>query len=152
ICGRNMHTGMKFRIKLVVSFILTTITGSLWADEVILVQDKVAIASIVVPTNSKKRIFDLAIFLQDYVAKSTGVKLKISNRQLSTTSIFLGLYQNNHFGISTKETLDEDGSYYKAVDNYVYILGGSIEGLEFGVYSFLEKHLGVKWLMPSNSW
>ena len=49
------------------------------------------------------------------------------------------------------EELDEDGFVIRGVDeNTVVIAGPTPYGTEFGVCEFLERYLGVRWLMPGD--
>ncbi|MCF6175963.1 MAG: DUF4838 domain-containing protein [Victivallaceae bacterium] len=99
--------------------------------------------------------------LQNYIAKTTGAKLAISNRPSgSGKSIFLG----NNAALPKKQRFDSDS--YKAEKYAIFnwqgnlvIMGGEPNvdplrstagnfGLLYGVYDFIEKYLGTRWYAP----
>lgn len=48
--------------------------------------------------------------------------------------------------------LDHDGFVHLVSDDdHLFILGGSDLGTEFGIYDFLERHAGVRWLFPGDA-
>ena len=77
------------------------------------------------------------------------------------TSYYQSVQSNNisiHIGLTAfvkkkkidLTNLDEDGFILQQVDAHNFIIvGGSDWGTEFGIYSFLERYLGVVWLMPT---
>ncbi len=121
-------------------------------QRLLLVDRKQAHALIVVDPASSRQVKDAAATLGEYIQKSTGVTLPVSEQlpagDSGTVAIHVGKTD-----VSKKLSitdLDADGFILKAVDdkNYV-IIGGSDWGTEFGVYDFLERYLGVRWLMPT---
>jgi len=60
----------------------------------------------------------------------------------ATTVLRLGIDSSLDSGFSVEATLP----------NAVSILGADHLGLEQGVHRFLEEHLGVRWLMPGDTW
>lgn len=51
------------------------------------------------------------------------------------------------------EKLGSDGFVIKNTPNGCLVISGNTErGTEYGMYFFLEKYLGVKWLMPTALW
>lgn len=45
-----------------------------------------------------------------------------------------------------KSAADDEGYTYKTIGDNLYIYGGSKRGTMYGVYAFLERELGVRWL------
>jgi hypothetical protein len=126
--------------------------NSVFAAGVVIVSNGSANAKILVAANSSAQVKKAAKTLQSYIQKSSGALLPIVSSQ-SATGIFIhvGLTnyaKNNGFA---KVSVDEDGYVIKTVDNSnIVIVGGSDNGTEFGVYTFLEKFLHVHWLMPTD--
>jgi len=135
-------------------FFLSIIPVSLVrANGIIIVTNHQPKAVIVIPEAASQQIQYAAIILQDYIKKSTGALIHItSHAQNNTVTVVnLGLteYVKNQ-NIKIKD-LDEDGFILQGVDAHNFIIvGGSDWGTEFGVYSFLERYLGVEDLMPTN--
>ena len=89
--------------------------------------------------------------LQDYIEKSTGVTLKRYNdgdeipSDKKIISIGKTSYLNNA-GFDFDYDLNGDGFYIYTKNNNVFIEAGMKRGLLFGVYEFLERFAGVKFL------
>lgn len=121
------------------------------SEGLILVEDGKALGKIIVPANPTDQVMAAALKIQEYILASSGVTLQVAHYRDETMN-------NLHVGLTTFmiekeveiEGLDEDGYLLKQLDksNYI-ILGGSDWGTEFGAYEFLERFVGVRWLMPS---
>jgi len=91
--------------------------------------------------------------LVEYVQKATGVELPIVTEEpadADIAKIYVG-------GSSAKDrarhqqllqNLNVQGFIIDSQDGNISIIGKTIEGLEFGIYEFLERYVGVSWLMP----
>jgi hypothetical protein len=117
----------------------------------ILVKDGEYCADIVTGKNISNQVKMAAEVLAEYIKKSTGVLLPIcksgSNNQLIHIHVGPSDYVN---GLNLDlASLDADGfviSFPDAIN--IVIVGPSDWGTEFGVYEFLERYIGVRWLMP----
>lgn len=96
---------------------------------------------------------NLTKVLQSELNLSLGFTPKIINsNNTSGNLIILGL-KNTNIKEVNYDGLGEDGFVIKTVKpNQLIISSNSVTGLEFAIYYFLEKELGVKWLMPSSKW
>lgn len=118
-----------------------------YASEPALVQDGQAVGAIVVPAAASPQLWASAEFLQKYVAKATGVTLPIENQPVEKPSVHLGETELVKSKNLVKEELGKDGFVLKRLDDQTFaVVGGSDWGTEFGVYEFLERYLGVRWL------
>lgn len=90
--------------------------------------------------------------LQQYFEKCTGITLPIANEpaDLNTPSVVLGLgAAAATLGIApAPDQLGEQGYIVRSVPPHLVIAGTSAAGTLYGVYDFLEKHLGVRWFAP----
>lgn len=140
------------KLKIVFLYIFTFFISILVkADSIVIVKNHQSQAIIVLPDSATQQLKNVAKILQDYVRQSTNAVLPISNHvQNNTVSIHIGLtdfVKSKHINL---KSLDEDGFILQKIDalNFI-IVGGSDWGTEFGVYSFLERYVGIHWLMPS---
>jgi hypothetical protein len=107
-------------------------------------------AVIVVPENSTKQIQDAAQTLQKYVQQSTGALLLIQSEAGQSAAITIGRGALDAKLKASFQNLDDDGFVLQGVDAKNYVIAGPTDwGTEFGVYEFLERFVGVRWLMPS---
>lgn len=145
---------MKIRIKrfLFICFIFFISLASLGqVKETIIVKNRQPLATIVISPSASLQIQNAAKVLQDYIKRSTSALLPISTIPVrNTISINVGIttfVQSKNINVNS---LDEDGFILQNIDaNNFIIVGGNDWGTEFGVYSFLEKFVGVRWLMPT---
>ena len=104
---------------------------------------------IVIPTEANECEEYSASELQDFVKQATGVKIEIvsdKSVKLGDRCISLGntsLYKES--GLNTSN-LNVDGFRIKTEGETVLIKGQRDAGTLFGVYDFLEKFLGIKFL------
>lgn len=87
--------------------------------------------------------------LQSYIEQIGGVTLPIINRnELQEGEPHIAIGYNKHFGekLDIERPADNDESYtYRSVGKNIWIYGGKQRGTMYGVYSFLENELGVRW-------
>ena len=113
-------------------------------------------AKIVVPPKSPESIYKSAKLLQTYIAKSTGVILPLSENEKAITQvnninvyIYVQKRTNDEKNSIKKDILESDGFTIDfSTKKYIKIIGNSFIGTEFGVYEFLERFVGVRWLIP----
>lgn len=85
--------------------------------------------------------------LQDYIRKIGNVELPVVKATTSDGKyIVVGWCEET--GTSRPKNTDE-GFTYVAINDNLYIYGGKDRGTMYGVFSFLEKELGVRWLSSS---
>ncbi len=89
--------------------------------------------------------------LQQYVEQTGKVLLPISNDlEVKGRKIFVG-FNDKVAAITGEKAPDADfeGFTCRTAGKDILIYGGSQRGTMYGVFDFLEKHLGVKWLTTS---
>src|ERR1035437_8278268 len=121
------------------------------AQTIVIVKDHKPNAYIVLPDSLSPQIQKAAKVLQDYIQQSTGALLPISKDIPNTSiSIHIGLTDFVRRQKINLKNIDEDGFILEEVNAHNFIIiGGSDWGTEYGEYSFLERYLGVMWLMPT---
>ncbi len=120
-----------------------------------IVVDGLSSAAIVVTDDADQQTLDAAKKLSEYVERATGAKLPIGTRERANSEIHI------HVGTYPTEDADRLGKLLQAMndgDGYVIdvredgrslsIVGPTSWGTEFGVIEFLERYVGVRWLMP----
>jgi len=112
------------------------------------------LAAIVVPADASAQVLAAASLLTRYVKESSGAELPVvrgsePDGALPAVCVHVGRTEfANRLGLKL-DLMDDDGFVIKVVDKAgIVIAGPSDYGTEFGVYEFLERYLGVRWLMP----
>lgn len=106
-------------------------------------------AHIVIPREVPKQRQAAAAILQEYIEKGTGTRLPISHEVGEGSCLHLG--RSDYVDKQNLRLVDlgPDGFVLKRVDDRNYVIaGGTEDGTEFGVYDFLERYVGVRWLFP----
>ena len=119
------------------------------AQAAVVVQDGQAKAIIIVPADAPEQRQDSAALLQQYVKQSSGAELPIAAKPSGGLAIHLGrsAFVDQHVPDLAK--LDDDGYVIQSVGADGLILAGPTEwGTEFAVDEFLERYVGVRWLLP----
>ncbi|MEZ5195646.1 MAG: DUF4838 domain-containing protein [Bacteroidales bacterium] len=104
--------------------------------------------SIIVSATAQQNELKAAYGLRKYIEEMSGVELNIITDvgQLSAHEILIG----NSNRIDSPKLLDEidhldkDGFVIKTIGDKLLIAGGDGKGTLYGVYSFLEEHLGCR--------
>jgi len=123
------------------------------AGDVVIVKDGQPQAAIVVPADADPQTATAADLLRQYVKASTGADLAclaVEDAQAAPPA------EQVHVGETPAAEplkarlagLDGDGFLIHAADGRVVIVGPTPWGTEFGVCEFLERYVGVRWLMP----
>ncbi len=89
--------------------------------------------------------------LIEYVEKSTGVRLALETAASGSADvhIHLGLSPYTAARIPGLADMDEDGFAIETVgEQHLIIAGPTPSGTEYGVCAFLERVVGVRWLLP----
>ncbi|MBP1993877.1 DUF4838 domain-containing protein [Paenibacillus eucommiae] len=116
-------------------------------------------AVIVVEPNVDPKVSAAANTLAEYIKKSTGADLPVlTTAQLAASGtsysddahLYVGVKAPGAESLITGELQDlaEDGFVILPYENTLSIIGPTSWGTEFGVYEFLERYVGVRWLMP----
>lgn len=110
---------------------------------------------IVIAQNARPSEKHAAEELQKFLEQISGAKLPITTDAgpLGSHEIILG--RNNHLdpaGVTIDfPSLGDEGFVLRTVGSHLVIAGGGVRGSLYGVYSFLEDHLGCRWFTPSVS-
>ena len=91
--------------------------------------------------------------LQEYIYKISGAKLALINEDKAVEHkryIFVGYSPEFGEKLGIERPADDDEAFnYRSVGNNLWIYGGKQRGTMYGVYSFLENELGVRWYTKS---
>jgi len=138
---------MKIIARILATFMVSALINNSCAEDVPIVRDSQALGVIVIPEAASEQVKKSAAFLQNYVEKATGAKLPIGTAAGKQAAIHIGATALAKSQQVPLGDLGTDGFVQKRVDaeNFL-ILGGSDWGTEYGVYDFLERYLGVRWL------
>jgi hypothetical protein len=141
---------MKQAIILILSFYFS-FSSFAETPPLLIVKDYQANAVIVLSESPSGQVRTAARTLQSYIQKSTNAVLPITTSEpVNTISIEIGLTNFAKKQGLDFTNLDEDAFVLRTVDSHHFIIvGGSDWGTEFGVYSFLERFVGIHWLMPT---
>ena len=124
------------------------------ADTICLVEQGQPRATVVVPAECDDQTRLAAGLLVSYVERSTGAELPVvesPSPERSPQQVTVHVGQDDYVK-SLKlaiEELDDDGYVIVGPDEgHLVIAGPTPYGTEFGVCEFLERYVGVRWLMP----
>ncbi|MBM4085855.1 MAG: DUF4838 domain-containing protein, partial [Planctomycetes bacterium] len=136
------------RLMLIVSVWIATGAAG-WAKNVTLVRDGQPMATIVVSQTASEQVSAAATALAEYVEQASGAKLPLMADDAVPKGTVIVVGQTKlSTGDPLPKGLDDDGFVIQAKDDRILICGPTDWGTEFGVYAFLEKHVGVRWLLP----
>ncbi len=123
---------------------------ALAAAPITIVEDHQPRAAIVLPDDASDQLKAACNEMQALIEQSTGAKLEILTAapgDLVGIHVGPGSYVNA-LGLDLGD-LDDDGYLITFPDaNNIVMLGPTDYGTEFGVYEFLERYVGVRWLLP----
>lgn len=90
--------------------------------------------------------------LQTYIEKVSGARLNIVSENEITSEDKAILLGNTEIGKSIKEidtsAIKEDGFRFFADGTHLLIAGEDSRGTLYGVYTFLEDYMGIRWYTP----
>ena len=111
-----------------------------------IVRDGQSCATICVEDNASAQVRQAAALCAEYIKESTGAELPVTTEVPAEGAVLhIG---PNPFGLNL-DGLDEDGYLIAFPDPRTIVIQGPTDwGTEFGVYEFLERYAGVRWLMP----
>ena len=109
--------------------------------------------AIVVAKDASQSELTAAEELQEYIYRISGAKLALVSEDKAADYkryIFVGYSPKfgEKLGVERPEDGDE-GFTYRSVGDDLWIYGGKQRGTMYGVYSFLENELGVRWYTKS---
>lgn len=107
--------------------------------------------TIIVSSDASKSEQTAAQELQSYVEQISGVRIPIASRANSSgNNIYIG-YNDVLSGKAhiARPAADDQSFAYRTIGSDLLIYGGSQLGTMYGVFSFLENELGVRWYTPS---
>jgi len=113
-------------------------------------------AHITLSAAEDEQVLHAARLLVEYVAKAAGgatlpIRSEAEVNRESTdckVSIVLGLASLREDLKSELTGLHDEGFIIHSQDKQIYISGKSSWGTTHGIYEFLERYVGVRWLMP----
>ena len=104
----------------------------------------------------ERTIRNIAGTVVDYVRKSTGASLSVVDRNAEAVpaqGVLLHIGRSDYVdGLMGAElaSIDQTGYIIRVADARNLIIAGQTpEATEFGTYEFLERFVGVRWLMPT---
>ncbi len=113
-----------------------------------LVREGQAVAVIVVDASASGQVKAAAQLLAEYVERATGARLPVGNA-LPPEGAVLCVGRGTAWQTPEQTDLDEDGFDIAFPDARTVVIAGPTDwGTEFGVYEFLERYVGVRWLLP----
>ena len=100
-----------------------------------------------------EQMSNIAAELAEYVEKSTGVELPIVTNAPSGyegIKIYIGggRIEDEARHLDLMQGLNEHGFIIDTQSDSITIVGPTAKATQFGVYEFLERYVGVRWLMP----
>lgn len=120
--------------------------------DIAIVQHARALARIVTPAGASKSTVDTALLLEDYILRSTGVRLEVRDEPAADNKLV-----EIHCGATAYArglnlemgTMDPDGFVISVPDGrHIVLLGAGETGQTYAVYAFLERYVGIRWLFP----
>lgn len=106
--------------------------------------------TIVLPAEASKSERTAAKELRKYVKEISGADLGISEKTMTYgKKIYVGYNRKaDAFRNVMEYDVEDEGFTYRKVGHDLIIYGGRHRGTMYGVFSFLEKELGVRWYTP----
>jgi len=122
-------------------------------DAICIVRDHKARAAIVLTEDGLEQLRSACAEMQGRVQEATGAALEIvPTRPKDRVGIHVGRSAYVDALKFDLDGLDDDGFVIRFPDaGNIVILGPTPHGTEFGVYDFLERYVGVRWLMPGRN-
>ena len=139
--------------KLMPVAVLLLVAEARAAGPIVVVENGQTRAEVVLPADAAEQVRPAATLLLKYVKQSSGAELPLRIETDRATSrlpvtIHLGL---DAYAKAIKlgvEKLDADGFVIRVDPGHVVLAGPTADGTEFAVCDFLERYVGVRWLLP----
>ena len=115
-------------------------------DTMVLAQDKETEYTIVRSVDSTEAEIKAAYDLHTYISKMTGSRLRIvtDDAPVSDYEIVVGYTNRQTDGQFDEEALGDEGFAIEHVGKKIFIAGSDTHGALYGVYTFLDEYLGVR--------
>lgn len=103
--------------------------------------------SIVVSQDASSTERTAASEFQSYVEKVSGVKLPINKQpKHGGRHVYIGYDEAFYLDTQISQPAEDDEAFtYRMIGHDLFIFGGRKLGTMYGVFSFLEKEMGVRW-------
>lgn len=142
-------------VSVVVVAVSCLFASEAWAVDLVLADGGKSAYKIVVADNASPSTKHGAEELQRFLQQISGADLPIISDQQPKCPKEIIIGDNAHLkGLSTTidlTTLGKEGYVIRTVGDDLVIVGGAVRGNLYGVYGFLEDHLGCRWFTPSVS-
>ena len=111
----------------------------------------VAKYSILVPTAAPTILSSVVNELTSYITQVSGAKVTVINDSSTVSGNYISIGNTAQFAATGIDVsgIKDDGFIIKTIDGNVYIASRVEQGIMSGVYSFIERFLGVRWLTES---
>ncbi len=127
---------MKYSYKIVIIFLIGALQSCQNNDTIELVNEGKTIYQIRIDDDS---LLEIGNTLKDYIFKISEAELVISKEATQSEHVIY---------IKVNKTLELNEVSYQAINNNIFIIGGSVSATKNAVYEFLEKEMGCKWYAP----
>lgn len=136
-------------------WVSTTVYGAPLPSKITIVEGGKSLATIILADNASQQVKSAATVLSQYIKESSGVNVPIAEKPTPSTKVQIHVGRSNYVD-KHKSGLqgmnNGDGFTIDFPDNSnIVIVGVTDWGTEFGVYEFLERYLGVRWLLPTKA-
>jgi len=137
-------------IPLCLFIFLVASTATAASDAATIVRNGEPQAVIVVQPDAPAQLSEAVSEMQRLIQHASGAKIEITEQ---VPDGFIAIHVGHTITVEALKIdlgiLDGDGFVIQFPDRQtIFILGPTDWGTEFGVYDFLERYLGVRWLMP----
>lgn len=137
---------MKKNILAVISFFFLVIVQSVFAQQFTVVKKGIAKSRIIIPVKATVIEIQAAKVFQDYIKRISGADLHIEADSMPQKrgEILIGNVNRPASKEIPTERLGKDGLSIRNNGKSLVITGGTVKGILYGVYTFLEKYLGCR--------
>jgi hypothetical protein len=138
-----------FRSLALIGFAWLGIGTFSWAKNAPLVRDGQSLATILVSQTASEQITQAAKALADHIEQASGARLPVVTDDADFKGLVIVVGKTKlSASDQLPKHLDDDGFVIQVKDDRISIRGPTDWGTEFGVYAFLERYVGVRWLLP----
>src|SRR5262249_12832884 len=123
-------------------------------ETVVLARGGQAAATIVLPDHAAGRLKEGAVELQTDIRRICGVELSIARdgKVVTGTGLYLGRCGPAKESDLPDEKLNPESYAIRVRDGNIFFEGRYPTPTYFGVISFIENTLGVRWFAPGDDW
>jgi hypothetical protein len=143
----------KLYLLAILAFCMVLSSACFAQGKLVLVQNGQSNYQIVIPQAADPTEKKAAYELRSYLNKMSGASLTVVTDDAVPTAHEIVIGKNRHLDylpthIDFKK-LGNEGFTIRTIGNNVVIAGGPKRGTAYGVYTFLESYLGVRWWTPA---